>query len=156
MKETGLCEAVVFISQRAQLAAWNYFRHNFAFHTAFNYIHHNFHTNMEHTQKYNWFSIYNVLTFDSKFTSGDRERSSGFLQVILFPLKKVHLRCALLEYLLKYSLTQHTYRFSRLLISASLTSHNQKFLLWRQSIEISPILKDKLHWTVLIKKKVRL
>ena len=154
MKEAGPCEVVVIISQRVQLAAWKYFHDNLAFHFVFNYIHCNLHTNMEHTKKYNWFSIYKVLTIDSKFSSGDWEWSSGFLEVIIFPLKMIQPRCALFEYLLKYSPTQHTYECYRLIISALLTNHNQNFILWRPSNEINPIPEDKFHWTVLITKKV--
>jgi len=75
-------------------------------------------------------------------------------EVILFPLKMIKPRCALFECLLKFSPTQQTFECSRLLISALLTSHNQNFLLWRPPNEISPIPKNKFHWTVLITKKV--
>ena len=89
MKEAGPCEVVVIINQGAQLATWYYFHDNFAFHTVFKCIRCILHTNMEHTKKYAWYSIHKVLTFDSKFTSGDRELSSGFLEVILIPLKVI-------------------------------------------------------------------
>jgi hypothetical protein len=117
---------VVIIIQRAYLAAWHYLHDNFAFHTVFNYIHLTYIAIWSMQRSTIDFLFICQWLHASEFTSGDRERSSGFLKLILFPLKMIQPRCALFECLLKYSLTQYTNKFSRLLVSSLLTNHNQK------------------------------
>jgi hypothetical protein len=128
----------VIISQRAHLAAWNYLHDNFAFHSAFNYI-----LTWSIQRSTIDFVLIRQWLHASEFMSEDRGRSSGFLEVILFPLKMIQPRCSLFECLLKYSLTQHTYSFSRLLVSALLTNHNQTFFYEESRMTFLPYSKIK-------------
>jgi len=97
MKEAGPCEVVLIIIQGAYLAAWNYLHDNIAFHTVFNYIHFTYIVIWSIQRSIIDFLYISHWLHASEFTSGDRERSSGFLKVILFPLKMIQLRFALFE-----------------------------------------------------------